>query len=314
MEPTANPPAIVGEAVAGRSAKLRAYMRELALDLTKNTFDLAEAFASAQESHCYLEWGFESLGEYATLDLGIKHRKAQYLARIVRVCREAGVSRKDYEPAGVTKLREITTLDPGITYYNTETKIHEPMVEHIVGLIAEAPELSTLEVEEKVATLKGMTGENSMVLRSYKITKSAWENTFETFFEAMRKQLGSKGRDGTGAAQEYSDGACLEFCLRDWLNDPNNFLEETDESKEQIEVPWEGTLGQSSGDSSSDRQWCGSVTGEQLGKGSEVLPGAAGFASDVIGASGTLDDVDSEEIPQDTFQKPLQHFQLPTED
>jgi hypothetical protein len=230
------PAAIYETAVAGRSAKLRAHMRELALDLTKNTFDLADAFAAAQESHCYLEWGFESLGEYATLELGIKHRKAQYLARIVRVCREAGVSRKDYEPAGVTKLREITTLDPGTTYYNQETKTHEPMVEHIVRLIAEAPELSTIEMEEEVATLKGMTGDNSMVLRSYKVTKSAWENTFTVFFEAMRKLLGSKGRDGTGAAQEYSDGACLEFGLRDWLNDPNNFLEETDESREQTEV------------------------------------------------------------------------------
>jgi hypothetical protein len=55
----------------------------------------------------------------------------------------------------------------------------------------------------------------------------------------MRKLLGSKGRDGTGAALEYSDGTCLEYICRDWLNDPSNFLEDTDESKVQIEVPME---------------------------------------------------------------------------
>src|ERR1017187_7270500 len=147
MDPL-NPPAIVGEATAGRKAELAALRRRMLLlscDITKNTFDLAEAFLEAQESHCYLEWGFESLWEYASLELGIKHRKAQYLARIVKVCRECGVARAVYEPVGVTKLREITTLDPGASFYNTETKKSEPMVEHIVRLIAEAPENNTVE-------------------------------------------------------------------------------------------------------------------------------------------------------------------------
>ena len=152
------PQAIHGEAIAGQQAKsiaLRKRMLLLSTDLTKNTFDLAEAFLEAQESGCYLEWGFDSLGDYASLELGIKHRKAQYLARIVKVCRECGVSRKDYEPVGITKLREITTLNPGDSFYNAEDKKSEPMVEHIVRLIAEAPENSTVELEQEIARLKG---------------------------------------------------------------------------------------------------------------------------------------------------------------
>ena len=190
-----DPIAIVGETVAGHSASLRKRMGVLAQDLVKNTFDLAEAFFEAQETHCFIEWGFESLGDYASLELGIKHRKAQYLARIVRVCREAGVARADYEPVGVTKLREITTLDTDASYFNQTSKQHEPMVDHIVNLIAEAPELSTIEVELEVARLKGQTGDNSMVLRSYKVTKSAYENTITRCFESIRKRLGSMGRD-----------------------------------------------------------------------------------------------------------------------
>ena len=233
--------AIIGDTVAGVSATLRKRMRALAGDLTLHTFDLAEAFFAAQQSHCYLEWGFESLGDYASLELGIKQRKAQYLARIVRVCRECGVARKDYEPVGVTKLREITSLDPDETYFNKDEKVHESMIDHIVRLIAEAPENSTLEVEEEVARLKGMDGDNAMLTRTYRVTRSCYENTIKPALEAERKILGSKGRDGTGAAIEYTDGACLEYICREFLNDPNNFMEETDESAVQIEVPLEET-------------------------------------------------------------------------
>jgi hypothetical protein len=222
------PLAIIGDAVAGQSAELRKHIRLLAQDLQKNTFDLAEAFLKAQESRCYTEWGFETFGEYATLELGVKPRKAQYLSRIVRVCRECGVARLDYEPVGVTKLREITSLDPGASYFNPETRLHEPMVEHIVRLIAEAPELNTGEVEEEVAKLKGMTGANSMVSRSYKVTLSAWENTIKRCFESIRKRLGSKGRDGMGAAIDYPDGTVIECLCAEYLGDLRNFMEDDD--------------------------------------------------------------------------------------
>src|ERR1035437_2355915 len=169
MEPTV----IVGEAVAGKSASLRKRMFLLSTDLTRNTFDLAEALLEAQETHCFLEWGFDSIGDYAELELGVKPRKAQYLARIARVCRDCGVARKDYEPVGVTKLREITRLDPEVSHYNAEEKKHEPLVDHIVRLIAEAPELSLVEIELEVARLQGMTGDNAMVDRSYSVDRKS---------------------------------------------------------------------------------------------------------------------------------------------
>ena len=233
------PTTIIGDAVAGQSATLRKRMRLLAGDLTRYTFDLAEAFLLAQETRCYTEWGFESLPEYAEVELGIKPRKAQYLARIAKVCRDCGVKRADYEPVGVTKLREITTLDPSTTFYDAEEKKHVPMVDLITDLIAEAPELGTVEVEQKVAFLKGMTGDNAMVLRAYKVTQSCWENVIKPCFESVRKRLGSAGRDGTGAAREYPDGAVVECLCAEYNADPRNFLEEPDESREQVEIPME---------------------------------------------------------------------------
>jgi len=229
-------PAIIGEAVAGRTATVRERIKTLSAAVEANTFELGELFYEAQENGYPQKWGYQSLGEYAVVELGIKHRKAQYLSHIVRVTKACGIQRRDYQPAGVTKLRAICSLDPDSSYFNTETKQHEDMAEHITALVAVAPELDTKEVEERVAHLKGLDGDNAMLTKSYSVTKSAYENTVKPALEAMRKILGSKGRDGTGAAMEYSDGACLEFICRDWLNDPSNYMEEADESHVQIEV------------------------------------------------------------------------------
>jgi hypothetical protein len=239
---TNNPVVSIGEPVAGQSATLRKRMRILAADLTKHTFDLAEAFLQAQETRCYAEWGFESLGDYAELELGVKPRKSQYLARIARVMRDCGIKRPDFEGVGVTKLRSITSLDPESTFYDAEEKKHTPMVELITELVAEAPELSLVEVEERIAHLKGMDGENAMVTKSYSVTKSCYENTIQRCFESVRMRLGSAGRDGMGAAKEYSDGAVVECLAAEYNADPRNFMEDPDESRVQIEVAEESNV------------------------------------------------------------------------
>lgn len=295
------PVVIVGEAIAGREAKLdalRKRIRSLASDVERNTFDLAEAFFQAQESHCYAEWGFESFGEYASLELGIKHRRAQYLAKIVRVCRACGVARKDWEPVGVSKLRAITSLNPESSFFNTETKTNEPMVEHIVRLVAEGPELTTAEVEEEVQRLMGNIGENAMVTKSYRVTKSAYENTVQRCFESVRKRLGSKGRDGTGAAVEYTDGNCLEAVCAEYNSDPRNFYEEVDESKEQIGVSTEES-----------NVGANENSGNRRGYVSEDV----GSPSRGFGDSGTSFHVVGEEVSQDSLPRPRIPFVVPTE-
>jgi hypothetical protein len=231
--------AILGETIAGRAATVRKQMASLSTDLQRNTFDIAELALEAQEHGYFREWGYDSFGEYGEQELGIRHRKLQYLARICKVTKACGIQRADYQPAGITKLRSICSLDPDTSYFNTETKLHEDMAEHITALIAEAPELDTKEVEERVAHLKGLDGDNAMLTKSYSVTKSAYESTVKRCFEAVRMRLGSAGRDDTGAAREYTDGNVIEALCAEFLSDPRNFLEESDESQVQIELPEE---------------------------------------------------------------------------
>lgn len=242
-----NPPALHGETIAGQAAKVRRELLVLAGNVQERTLDFAEKLYEAQTGGYYLQWGFESVADYAGIELGIKPRKAQYLCRIVKVCREVGVKREDYEPAGVSKLRTITSLNPKDFFYNREAQTNEPLVEHIVRLIAEAPDMDGEEVEQEVKRLKGMTGENSLVVRSFSVSQSCWTNVIKRAFELARRKLGSAGTDDEGKAKEYSDGTCIEIICQEFLNDPSNYMEEANEDEKQIEIPEEKNLESSEG-------------------------------------------------------------------
>lgn len=227
MDPLVSP-AIIRSEQDYRRIELRTRIRELSTNIEKNVIDLGLCAVEAQDLGIDLATEAESLG--------IKHRRLQYLARICRICAEVGLQRVDYESAGVTKLRVITSLNPKESYFNRETGQNESLTEHIVELVADAPELSVKEVQEKVDKLKGLTEDNAMLHKSYSVTKSCYENTILRCFEEIRKRLGSAGRDDEEKAKEYSDGAVLEALCAEYLGDPRNFLEDTDESQAQIEV------------------------------------------------------------------------------
>ena len=150
---------IIGEAIAGRAAKVRRQLLDLSADVKASTFDMAELLFEAQENNYLPGWGFASLPDYASKELGLKERKAQYLARIVKVCRAVGLKREQYEPAGTSKLRDITTLNPEGTYYNALDHVHEPLDEHIVRLILDSDKMTVDQVYMEVCRLKGQVAE-----------------------------------------------------------------------------------------------------------------------------------------------------------
>lgn len=217
-----------------RCIEVKKELKRLTQVMQLNTFYLAELFHEAQSHAYFLEWGYNNLGEFAQKELGIKERKAQYLARIIKVCRGVGLKPEHYEPAGISKLREITTLDPDGHWFNKETKNNEALDEHIVDLIAEAPDMTITEIKEAVAKLKDQTGEDRRVIRSYGITQSAWDNTVKPAMELARRNMGSAGRDEAGNAIEYSDGAIIEAICINYLQDPNNYAPDLEENGETI--------------------------------------------------------------------------------
>jgi hypothetical protein len=217
-----NPPALIGEAVAGRPFQVRKALARLSTGLNTSTLDMAELLYEAQSNNYFSLWGYPSLSKFAEKELGLKYRRAQYLARIVKVYRAVGLTRTSCENVPVSKLRAITTLDPDSSFWNTETKLSEPLDEHIVRLITEANEQTLKQIEAEVAKLKGQTGPNRRITRSYNVDESTYLNVIKPALEIIRRKLGSAGRDDSGNAVEYSDGVCFEMICAEVLADPNN--------------------------------------------------------------------------------------------
>jgi len=223
---------IVGEAAPGRSAEVRKQLLRMASNMSISNFDMAALLAEAQENGYATQWGFASLLDYGARELGLKKRKTQYLARIGQVTKAVGLTRNQYEPAGVSKLREIFTLDPEGSFFNKETRVSESLDEHIVRLILGADEMTVQQIHDEVLRLQGRTGPDSPVHRTTTYPRSVWENVVKPARELARRLLGSSGRDAEGNAIEYSDAACDECICASFLADVNN-------QPEPVELPME---------------------------------------------------------------------------
>ena len=206
---------IVGEAVSGEAAAIRKSLVKLIKQVNTNTFDIAELFHKAKAKHLYTEPTF---AEYAaTFD--IKKRRAEYLERIVAVMEAANITREEYEPIGVTKLRIITRLDPEATFTNPLTKEVHPMVDYIVGLAEMASTTTAEQLESNVRVLMGETGENDMMWLNIRLPRIVMDNTIAPALEKAAILIGTVSTDAEGVAEEVSDWRKLEVVCVEFKND-----------------------------------------------------------------------------------------------
>jgi len=219
------PTFIIGEAVSGEAYKTRKQLEDAISNMHRNTFDIAELLHKVKISKYYMP-EFSTFNEYLK-DLDIKERKAQYLDRIVDVMEKVEIPRNDYEPLGINKLREITSLDPDATWTNPETKEELPMKSFISDFVEKGRGMELDEIKRHVRTLKGFVGEHDIVNRTFGWTKETFDSTIAPAIELAKRHLGSSGRDAEGMAIDPSDSRAIEVLAAEYLADPaNNILEE----------------------------------------------------------------------------------------
>ena len=208
--------AIHGETVAGESSKIRKTLEGLISTLDKSTFDVAELLHTVKSKNYYQGWGFNTFQEY-TSTLKLKQRKAQYLTRIVDVMSTVGIARTQYEPLGIARLREITSLDPEKKWTNPETNQEIPMKDFIAGFVEKGEAIEMDDLKKNVRTLKGFVGDNDLVFVNLCITRSVHDNTYRPALEKAKMLIGSVGKDDEGISQDASDGAAIEVALAEFL-------------------------------------------------------------------------------------------------
>lgn len=210
-----------GEIETGRSEQVRKNLEKLLSNMQKNTLDVAELLFEVKQNGYFQKWGHESFKHYL-VGLDIKTRKAQYLVRIIDVMAQLGIARSKYEPVGISKLREICSLEPNETYTNPTTQQVTPMSEFITGFIERHNELGLEEIKQHVRTLKGLTGENELVWMNFCMKKSVKDEVVKPALELAKANIGSVGSDDEGNAIDASDGKALEVVAIEYLNDPAN--------------------------------------------------------------------------------------------
>jgi hypothetical protein len=221
---------LVGEAIAGESVKARKELETLIRTLNASTFDVADLLHKVRKNGWYRP-DFDTFGEYVK-SLDIKQRKAEYLEKIVDVMEEVGYERNTYEPLGVAKLREITSLDPNVDWTNPSTGEVTPMRDFITEFVDKGLGMSLADIKQHVRTLKGLVGVNDIINRTFGWTRQAVDETIDPAIRLAKNAIGSTGRDAEGNAIEPSDSKAIELILADFLANPANnvTLEPDDEN------------------------------------------------------------------------------------
>ncbi len=220
MEITENPcVAIHGEMVAGESARLRRELESLVDFSNRSKFDIAETAYMLKRNGDFGE--FATFQEYSKT-LKIKPRTIKYLTRIAEVMDQVGIYRNQYEPLGIAKLREITSLKPGEVWKNPETQEETPITDFITGLVQRGHTTSLDDIKQYVRTLKGFVGENDIVHETITMLRSVRDSAFRPAMELAKQGLGSAGKDDEGVSQDASDGRAIEVISVSFLNDPAN--------------------------------------------------------------------------------------------
>ena len=234
---------LVGEAVAGQAAQARAQLEALINNVNKQTIDVAELLHKVKSNFFY-QPTFDTWKDYIK-SLNIKERKAQYLTKIVETFTACGIERAQYEPLGIARLREITSLDPNASWTNPETGEIVSNAHFITTFVEKGEEIEIETLKQHVRTLKGFTGENDIVWRNFPFTRLVAENTIDPAIALAKANIGSVSKDEEGFSKDASDSACVEVWAIEYLNDAaNNPMNQTVQtepvaSDEPTDASWE---------------------------------------------------------------------------
>jgi hypothetical protein len=214
------PQVIVGEVTPGEANKLKKQLESLIKSQESSNFDIGEICFAIKSKGMFAP--FTTFQDYCKTLTKIKPRKLQYLTRMAQVMNAVGISREVYEPLGIARMREITSLDPDAEWTNPISSAKTPMKEFIVGFVEAGETITTEQLKQNVKTLKGLTGENDIVWWNIPLTRSAFENTVTPALELTKANIGSVSKDDEGISKDASDATCVEAWAADVLADPAN--------------------------------------------------------------------------------------------
>ena len=209
-------PVITGSKIAGESTKIRKQLEKTIDFANSSMFDIADLLLTIKKNGYYE--GFNTFSEF-TKSLKFKNRRLLYLTKMAETMDTLGIPREKYEPIGISKLREITSLDVNGEWKNTETGEIVPLSEFIKGFVEKGTTMSLEEIHTHVQTLKGFSGENSMGWLHLYMKQIVIDKVAKPALEKAKMQIGSVSKDEEGNSLDASDGAAAEVIFVSFINE-----------------------------------------------------------------------------------------------
>lgn len=171
--------------------------------------DLCYLLDEALENEYHLTYGYSNFADWVEEGSGLdmSARQARYLINIARKSRELGVDREQMKRIGVSKLKEIFTLNPSD---DGET---------IRGLLAAAEEDSVDTVRTKAR--KARTGDTTTAAYITLKLEEGVKDVFDEAVELARKNYGSTVNDHDEIV-DISVSRAVELICASYLADVNN--------------------------------------------------------------------------------------------
>lgn len=220
-----DPPAIV-RADTSRAETVNERLLELERVSTDAWYEQAELWAEAIDGDYHHADHCESLKDFVTKhNIELSLREIQYRAKISRVSKKLEIKRDQLKKAGISKIKAIFELDPGVEYTDPVTGNTAPMGQKMRSLVIEAGAGTSLKsIREKVKTLRG-DDPTEVIYETVAYTK-AQKEIVDLAAEVVIAQSGDTVNPDTGEVKEVSRATVYERLAAEFLADPNNNLDE----------------------------------------------------------------------------------------
>jgi hypothetical protein len=234
-----SPIVIVDSAIAGEAIETRHQLEQVISSMNRSKFDIAELLLKIKRKGYYAPYA--TFDEFRT-SLKIKKRTSQYLTKMAAVMEEVGIPRSQYEPLGVSRLRDITSLEPTDIWTNPISGAKTPMRDFIIGFVEYRHEVTGDFIDPEllkrnVRTLKGFVGENDFEFFTFSFQRSTLETVVRPALELAKAHLGSVKKDDEGISQDATDSSAAVAIFADYLSDPTNDFANLTESEMDSSEP-----------------------------------------------------------------------------
>lgn len=199
------------QAVSNRAMAVSAQLKSILLMVEDGFLTMCDLLLEAQEKNYSSIYGYATFSEWVERGSGlnISARTAYYYVNIASKTRELGLDREALKKIGISKLKEVLSLD---------TKDH---ADDIKGLLASA-DTDTIDVlKGKVSKIKAKDGQEPSVFITLRLDESV-KAIVDRAVKLARLNYGDQV-DEHGEVMDASHSKCMELICLAYTQDIDNY-------------------------------------------------------------------------------------------